>query len=105
MAQVSVSEVSKNLSHWINQASYGREVIIITSRGRAKAVILGIESFEDLIGLRQYAEQDLMPLDQLREEFRQALMEAGYRTPDEIVDLVREVKREVANERLLPDNS
>jgi hypothetical protein len=31
MAQVSVSKASQNLSHWTNQASYGRECVIVTA--------------------------------------------------------------------------
>ena len=98
MTQVSVSEASRNLSHWINRASYGREIVVITSRGRAKAVIVGVDVFEDLIGLGDYADRDLMPVDQLREEFRQALAEANYRTREDIIQLVRDVKSEIAAE-------
>jgi prevent-host-death family protein len=99
MTQISVSETSRNLSHWINRASYGREIVVITSRGRAKAVMMGVDTFEDLIGLGDYAERDRMPLEQLREEFRQALIEAGYRTREDIVHLVHEVKAEIAAEQ------
>ena len=98
MSQVSVSEASRNLSHWINRASYGREVIVITSRGRAKAVILGVEAFEEMVGLSEYSDLELTPFDQFQQEFRQALAEEGYHTHDDIVRLVREVKKEVAAE-------
>lgn len=96
MAQVSVSEASQNLSHWINQASYGRECVIVTSRGRAKAVLIGAEAFEALIGVSDQDRQPPRPVAQLRREFRQALTEAGYGTPDQVVELVRDVKRELA---------
>jgi prevent-host-death family protein len=95
MAQVSVSEASQNLSHWINQASYGRECVIVTSRGRAKAVLIGAEAFETLIGISDQDRQPPRPVAQLRREFRQALAEAGYGTPDQVVELVRDVKREL----------
>ena len=36
---ISISEASRNLSHWVNQASYGRECVLLTSRGRVKAVV------------------------------------------------------------------
>jgi hypothetical protein len=35
----------------------------------------------------------------LRQAFRQALAEAGYETRDRVVDLARQVKRELADER------
>lgn len=96
MTRVSVSEASRNLSHWINEASYGGQVVIVTSRGKPKAVIMGMEAFEELIGIDEYLNRELMPLDEFRREFRAALEEAGYHTPDDIVHLVREVRQELA---------
>jgi len=100
MSLISVSEASQNLSHWINQASYGRDCVIVTSRGRAKAVLIGVEAFEALIGVPDQQHQASRPVQQLRREFQQALAEAGYHTPDQIVDLVRQTKRELADERI-----
>jgi prevent-host-death family protein len=98
MSLVSVSEASQNLSHWINQASYGRECVIVTSRGRAKAVLIGVEAFEALIGVPDHTRRESLPVQQLRSEFNLALAEAGYGTPEQVVNLVREVKRELADE-------
>jgi prevent-host-death family protein len=99
MTLVSVSEASQNLSHWINQASYGRECIIVTSRGRAKAVLMGVEAFEAMIGVPDQTREPTRSIEELRREFRQALAEAGYETRDQVVELVRQVKRELADER------
>lgn len=99
MSLVSVSEASQNLSHWINQASYGRECVIVTSRGRPKAVLLGVEAFEALIGVPEQEHQRPLPVQQLRRELRQALAEVGFATPEAVVGLVRNVKRELADER------
>lgn len=99
MTLISVSEASQNLSHWINQASYGRECVIVTSRGRAKAVLIGVDAFEALIGVPEKTREPARAVDQLRREFHQALIEAGYGTSDQIVGLVQEVKRELADER------
>ncbi len=96
--QVTISEASRNLSHWINQASYGRECIVLTSRGRPKAVLIGIDAFESLLGLE--AMPAPMPLQQMRTEFRAALAESGYETREKILELVQEVKQEGADERL-----
>jgi len=41
-----------------------------------------------------------MPLNRLRDEFRQALAEADYQTREDILRLVRQVKEEIADERL-----
>ena len=94
MSQISISEASRNLSHWINQASYGRDLIVITSRGKAKAILIGADSFEALIGMGDYAHRELMPAEQLRQQFRQALMNAGYADREAIVEMVRKVKQE-----------
>jgi len=96
---ISISEASRNLSHWVNQASYGRECVLLTSRGRVKAVIIGVEAFEALLGTQPTAANQRMPVAQLRREFRQALGEAGYQTKEEMLNLVQEVKRELAEER------
>lgn len=94
MTQVSISEASRNLSHWLNQATYGRNPVIVTSHGKAKAVIISAEDFEYLVGIHGYVNRELMPTEQLRQEFRQALHNAGYDNRDAIVDLVRQVKAE-----------
>jgi len=99
MSLISVSEASQNLSHWINQASYGRDCVIVTSRGRAKAVLIGVDAFEALIGVPAPERQPAQPVQQLRQEFQRALAEAGYGAPDQVVDLVRQVKRDLADER------
>ena len=43
-------------------------------------------------------EAALMPVDVFQREFRAALVKAGYDTPDKIIDLVRQVKRELGAE-------
>lgn len=40
-----------------------------------------------------------MPVGQLRQEFRQALAEAGYQTKEDLVALVQDVKRELTQEQ------
>ena len=67
----------------------------MTSRGRAKAVLIGAKAFEALIGVSDQDRQPSRSAAQLRRGFRQALAEAGYGTPDQVVELVREVKREL----------
>jgi prevent-host-death family protein len=99
MALVSVSEASQNLSHWINQASYGRECVIVTSRGRAKAVLLGVEAFEAMLNIPTQERAPSRAVEQLRREFGEALAEAGYETGEDVVQLVKRVKQELADER------
>lgn len=97
MSTVSISDASRSLSRLINQAAYGNQVFILTSRSQPKAVLLGVDAFQTLVGAR--SEQELMPLDTLQMQFQEALSAAGYDTPGKVVDLVRDVKREMADER------
>jgi prevent-host-death family protein len=99
MSSVRIADASRQLSQLVNRAAYGRELIVLTSRGQAKAVILGVEAFEDLIGMHKHAQRKLMPLDSLQQQLQQALIEAGYDSREKIVDLVQQVKQEMMTER------
>jgi prevent-host-death family protein len=99
VSTVSIAEASRQLSQLVNRASYGREIVILTSHGQAKAVLLGMDAFQELVGMREYAQKELMPLDTFQRQFKQALVEAGYDTPEKVVALVREIKREIADEQ------
>ncbi len=100
MTIVSIAEASRQLSQIVNRASYGHEVMVLTSRGKPKAVLVGIDTFQKIIRLHQIAEASQMPINDLRRELRQALNEGGYDTPEKIVDLVREVKQEMVSQNL-----
>ena len=99
MSSIPISQASRNLSHWVNKAGYSREAVVLTSHGKPKAVILGIEDFETLLGISEYLEQTPIPLEELRQKFREALTQHGYTTRDQIIDLVRDVKKELAAEK------
>lgn len=98
MSSISIADASRQLSQVINRASYGREVVILTSRGRPKAVLIGLEAFQKILGMEGRAE--LASAQEIRLAFRKDLEEAGYASPEDIVGLVRSVKKEIANETL-----
>jgi len=100
MSIISIAEASRQFSQVVNRAAYGKDVIVLTSRGQPKAVLLGMDAFQRLVGLQQHTQRALMPLDQFQQEFRAALQEAGYETAGQIVDLVRSVKQEMIDERI-----
>ena len=99
MTTIGIAEASRQLSHLVNQAAYAREIVVLTSRGQAKAVLMGVEAFQELVGMRPYVERQLKPLDTFRRAFREALDEAGYRDSEKIVNLVRDIRKEIAEER------
>ena len=46
--QVGIRQAGRELSRLINRAVYGKEHITITSRGKAKAILLSLEEYERL---------------------------------------------------------
>ena len=100
MTTVKIIDASNQLSELVDRAADERELIIIlTSEGKPKAILLGLEAFEALVGMREYAQRQLIPLDIFQQQFQQALIEAGYDSHQKIVDLVQEIKQEIAAER------
>lgn len=49
------------------------------------------------MNLYKYRKRTLMPLDAFRKRFRAVLAEEGYESREDIVALVREIKREQAH--------
>lgn len=99
MTTVKIADASNQLSELVNRVASGRELIILTAEGKGLAVMLGVETFQDLVEMREYSDRSLMPLETFQQQFQQALVEAGYDSRAKIVNLVREVKREMEAER------
>lgn len=98
--QVSVGELNQNVNTWINRAGQSRDcVFVTTNEGQTKAVLIGIEAFESLLGIQPRPNDSSLSLAERQAEFRQALTTAGYQRREEIIALVREVRRELATER------
>jgi prevent-host-death family protein len=53
MTRTSISDLKSALSEFLNRAAYGRERIIVTSRGKPKAVLIGIEDLRRLEELEE----------------------------------------------------
>lgn len=47
-AMVSVGEVKRDISELVNRVAYGGERIVLTSRGKPKAVLVSVEDYERL---------------------------------------------------------
>jgi len=94
MIEVSVSKIKSAFSEYLNRAAYGRERIIILSRGKPKAAMIGMEDLRRLEELEdavvrdweatleeiELAGDDLPDILQAREEARAGI---GM-TPDEL---------------------
>ena len=100
MSNIKITDASQQLPELVKRASQSREVIMLRDEGKIEAVLVGVEVFEQLIGIREYSKRkDFMPADTFAREFKKALEEAGYDSREKIIELVREVKREMAEER------
>ena len=54
---------------------------------------------EFLQQISEYQQYPLMSAEQLQQELKQSLTEAGYDSREKIVDLVQDIKREISQER------
>ena len=78
---VSVSELKNSLSECLNRAAYGRERIVIASRGKPKAAVIGmedllrLEELEDAVAayeaLAEYERGETISLDELKAELEE----------------------------------
>jgi prevent-host-death family protein len=81
MITVSVSQMKDTLSEVLNRAAYGRERIIIASRGKPKAAVISIddlellEELEDALTVREaraeYEAGETISLEQLITELEE----------------------------------
>lgn len=95
---ISLTDLKRNLGEIVNRAAYGKERIILLSRGKPRAALISIQDLEQLEMLAQTAQaarniQEQMDLlaemDALREQIRQ---EFGELTDS--VDVLHEVREE-----------
>ena len=47
-AAVSIGEVKRDISELVNRVAYGHERIVLTSRGKPKAVLVSVEDYQRL---------------------------------------------------------
>ncbi|MEZ4711404.1 MAG: hypothetical protein R3A44_29695 [Caldilineaceae bacterium] len=97
--QVSYREIHNETIYWLQRASKSRECVFVTENGEPQAVIIGMDTFRTLVSGQTAAKQLSMSVEELSRQFSKALHDAGYQTEDDITELVKDVKREIAAER------
>jgi prevent-host-death family protein len=78
--QVSIGQVKRDISELVNRVAYQGERIVLTSRGRPKAVLVSLEDYARLQQVDRGPERRLEWLAQTRsltERIRQRLGEQG----------------------------
>lgn len=96
---VSEREIHSNTAYWLKKASASRECLFVTSDGEPQAVIIGMDAFRALVGWQTPSIQPSLSPEELGRQFAAALRDAGYHTEEDITNLVRDVRREIAEER------
>lgn len=88
---------NQELSQLIQQATSKREAITLVQEGQQKAVLLSLEMFQALIGISDRREN--LSAEGLAAMSRQLFTKSGYDSPDKIMQLIQDVKQELATER------
>jgi PHD/YefM family antitoxin component YafN of YafNO toxin-antitoxin module len=88
---------NQELSQLIQQATSKREAITLVQEGQQKAVLLSLEMFQALIGISDRREN--LSAEGFADMSRQLFTKSGYDSPDKIMQLIQEVKQELATER------
>jgi prevent-host-death family protein len=96
--QVSIGQVKRDISDLVNRVAYKGERIILTSRGKPKAVLISVEDFEKL----QQADQSVMTRSAwLTEAHQLAERIREYRSGKDIdVDALLDADRDDRENRL-----
>jgi prevent-host-death family protein len=88
MTVISVSEMKDTLSEVLNRAAYGRERIVIASRGKPKAAVISVEDLqlleelEDAMAAREALEEHARGETISLEELIAELEQNGDGVPD-----------------------
>ncbi|MBE9141144.1 hypothetical protein IQ254_28750 [Nodosilinea sp. LEGE 07088] len=95
----SILEEVLDFLHYLKLKQQRSKTIRIISTEGESTVALGDAQLAGVFDGTTAWQKPLAPLAQLQQELRQALVESGYSSKESIVELVREVKREMADER------
>ncbi len=92
---VSIGDMKKRLSELTNRVAFEGERIILTFRGRPKAVVVSLEDYDQLKQLQQEREEKLRALETVQAH-RRAILERREGKPIDmdIVELIQEMREE-----------
>jgi prevent-host-death family protein len=98
MESVSISSIKRDISALVNRVAFGGQRVILTSRGRPKAAIVGLADLERLLALDEKTKseirlQELVALDDARALRERILAMTGGLLPDSAEEL-RELREE-----------
>jgi prevent-host-death family protein len=88
--QVSIGQVKRDISELVNKVAYGGERIVLTSRGKPKAVLVSMSDYEQLTAQRQARFAVIRELQDAAPELPFEQVEK------EVAEAVKEVRRKNA---------
>ena len=102
METVSISDIKRDISELVNRVAFGGQRVILTSRGRPKAALVGLADLERLLALEattkaEARQQELASLDEAR-ALRKRIQALAGQQPDTAEEL--RTLREERDERL-----
>ncbi len=86
------------LAKLVDRAIDEHEIITLKTKSQKKAVLLSLEAFEHLINMRSNQPSELMSDAEFHQQFHQVLVDSGYDSREKIINLIQEVKQEMAEE-------
>lgn len=99
MIQMNASDLGRDWLEWSQRVKERGQILVLRAEGEPAAVMMGFDAFETLLGVSLPGGAELLDLHTFQERFREALSAAGFRTRDDLVAMIREIKREMADER------
>lgn len=96
---VSIGEMKKRLSELTNRVAYGGERLILTSRGRPKAVVVSLEDYRQLKQFQQSRQDRLKALESIQSHREDMLAQRQGQPIDvDVVAMIHEMREERTNE-------
>ena len=98
MTVISVEQPDQALAEFVRGALYAREPVTLTAHGEAKAVLLSIEDYKILVSASKWLRKPILSWPKLQAEIQQSLHTSGYTTREAVLQLVRDAKRDAADQ-------
>ena len=94
--RASIGQVKRDISELVNRVAYGKERVVLTSRGKPKAVIVSMDDYERLRDLQR--QERMAELDEWfkeRDELNARILARRGGVPIDADMIMREAKAEL----------
>ncbi len=91
--EVSIGQVKRDISELVNRVAYGGERIVLTSRGKPKAVLVSLSDYDQILAQRTKRFAAVRSLREAAPDLPQEVVE------EEVAEAVKRVRAEDAARR------